>query len=100
MKLVPTYLQLFVAITRNEKGVANFMLSKQEISRLHYLNFDSDKSLGRNVHFFNFLGTTEISRISEIFVYTPVVLLKNFPELFELCLLFKYSRSYEVLQSR
>ena len=47
--------------------------------------------------FFNSLGTTKISRSLRLSVYINVVLLINFPEQFELCFYFKYSRSYKVL---
>ena len=81
---------------RNEVRGTQLVFSKQENSRFHIRNFESGRSLGRKVHFFNALGTTEISRSLKFSVYTNVVLLTNFPEQFELCFYFKYSRSYKV----
>ena len=52
--------------------------------------------LGEQFTFFNSPGTTEISRSLKLSVYISVVLLINFPEQFELCFCFKYSRSYKV----
>ena len=46
---------------------------------------------------FNFLGTTKISKSIRVSVYINVVLVIKSPEQFELCLCFKYSRSYKVL---
>ena len=53
--------------------------------------------LGEKFTFFNSLGTTKISRSLRLSVYINFVLLINFPEQFELCFYFKYSRSYKVL---
>ena len=55
---------------------ATLVFSKEEILKFQICNFENDKSLGRKVHFFNFLGTTKIFQMS---VYTDVVLLMNFP---------------------
>ena len=56
--------------------------------------------LGEKFTFVNSLGTTKIPRSRRLSVYINVVLLINFPEQFELCFYFKYSKSYKVLQSR
>ena len=53
--------------------------------------------LGEKFTFFNSLETTKISRSLRLSVHINVVLLINFPEQFELCFFFKYSRSYKVL---
>ena len=53
--------------------------------------------LGETFTFFNSLGKTKISRSLRLSVYINFVLLINFPEQFELCFYFKYSRSYKVL---
>ena len=52
--------------------------------------------LGEKFTFFNSLGRTKMSRSLRLPVYINVVLLINFPEQFELCFHFKYSRSYKV----
>ena len=71
--------------------------SKEEISWFHIGNSESDISRWRKAHFFQVLGTTEPFRIFRLSVYIRAVLPVNFPEQFELCLYFKYSRSYEAL---
>ena len=54
--------------------------------------------LGKNLNFFVSIEIAEILGFSELSVYyTEVVLLKAFPQHFELCLYCKYWRSYEVL---
>ena len=52
--------------------------------------------LGKNLKKIFSLGIAEILGFSELSVYTEVVLLKTFPQHFELCLYYKYWRSYEV----
>ena len=86
------YLISSVTFTRNEVSGTHLGFSKEEISRFH---IESGGSLGRKVHFFQ-LRTTKISRSLRLSVYINVVLLINFPEQFELCFYFKYSRSYKV----
>ena len=71
--------------------------SKEEISRFHIWDFESDKSLGKKFIFFKSLETTEPSRIFRPCVKIHVFLPVNFPEQFEPCFYFKYSRSYEAL---
>ena len=46
------YLQSFVTFTRNEIRGIYLVFSKEEVSRFHIRNFESGRSLGRNVHFF------------------------------------------------
>ena len=53
--------------------------------------------LGETFTFFNSLGATKVSRSLRLSDYVNGVLLINFPERFELCLHFKYSRNYKVL---
>ena len=45
---------------------------------------------GKNLNFFVSLGIAEILRFSKLSVHTDVVLLKTFPQHFELCLYRKY----------
>ena len=47
-------------------------------------------NLGENLNLFVSLGITEILGISELSVYTEVVLLKIYSQHFELCLYCKY----------
>ena len=82
------YFQSFVTFTRNE--VRGTHLVSSEILRVIGL-------LGEKFTFFNSLGTTKISRSLRLPVYINVVLLINFPEQLELCVYFKYSRSYKIL---
>ena len=51
--------------------------------------------LGKNFHFFVSLGIAEILGSPGLSVYTEIVLLKTFPQHFELCLCCKYRRSYK-----
>ena len=90
---------IVVTFTRNEVRGTHFVFSKEEISRFHISNFESGRSLGRKVHFFQLPSDNQTSRSLRLSVYINVVLLINFPEQFELCLnfYFKYSRSYKVL---
>ena len=83
--------------TRNQVCGTHAVFSKEEILRFHICNFENVKSLGRKVLFFNSLGTTKISTIFKLSVYTHVVLLINFLEQFELRFYFKYWKRYEVL---
>ena len=53
--------------------------------------------LEKNLNVFVSLGIAWIFKFCELSVYTEVVLLKTFPQHFELCLYCKYWRSYEVL---
>ena len=53
--------------------------------------------LGEKLTFFNSLGTTNIFRSLKRSVYINIVLLIHFPEQFESCFYFKYSRSFKVL---
>ena len=53
--------------------------------------------LGKKFNFFAFLRIAQFLWFSELSVYVEVVLLKIFPQYFELCLYCKYWRSYEVL---
>ena len=62
-----------------------------------YKILDHVGPLGKNFNFFVSLGITEILGFSELSVYTEVVLLKTFPQHFELCLYCKYWGSYGVL---
>ena len=65
-----------------------------------YKILDHVGHLGKSLNFFVSLGIADVLGFSELPVYTDVVLLKTFPQHFELCLHCKYWRSYEVLQSR
>ena len=81
------YFSLFLIFTRNEvRGTQGFISGNLRVVGL----------LGENFTFFNFLGTTKVSRSLRLSVYINVDFLMNFPEQFELCF-FKYSRSYKVL---
>ena len=50
--------------------------------------------LGEKFTFLNSSETTKIARSLRLSVYFNVVLLINFPEQFELCFCFRYSRSF------
>ena len=52
--------------------------------------------LGETFTFFNSFGTTKISKSLRLSVNINVVLLINFPEQFESCFYFKYSKSYKI----
>ena len=86
-----------MTFTGNEVRGTHLVFSKEEISRFHIYNFESGRSLGRKVHFFNSLGTTKISKSLRLSVHINLVLLINFLEQFELCLYLKYSRSYIII---
>ena len=50
--MIKMCLQSFATFTRNEVKVTHLVFSKEEISRFHIRNFESGRSLGRKVHFF------------------------------------------------
>ena len=96
--MTKVYLYSFVTFTRNEVRGTQFFQKRRsqgfisEILKVIGL-------LGEKLTFFNSLGTTKISRSLRLPVCINDVLLINFPEQFELCFYFKYSRSYKVLTS-
>ena len=86
-----------MTFTRNEVRRTHLIFSKEEISRFHIGIFESGRSIGRKVHFFQLAWDNQNFQESQTSVYINVVLMINFPEQFELCFYFKYSRSYKVL---
>ena len=84
-----------MTFTRNEVRGTHLIFSKEETSRFHISEIlRAVVLLGEKFTFFNFLGTTKISRSLRLSVNINDVLLINFSEQFELCFYFKYSRSY------
>ena len=87
-----------MTFTRNEVYATHLVFfSKEEISRFH-IEILRMVRVGEKF-FFNSLGTTKISPIFKLSVYIHVALLIKFPEQFELCFHFKYSRSYKALEN-
>ena len=87
------YLSSFVTFTRNKIRGTHFSFFKRDfISEIL-----SGRSYERKVHFLQLAQDSQNFQGLRFSVYINVVLLINFPEQFELCFYFKYSRSYKVL---
>ena len=95
-------------MSENDKKVPLMTFTRNDVCGTHLVFFQKRRfqgfipailrmvSLGEKF-IFNSLGTTKITTMFKLPVHIHVVLLINFPEQFELCFFFKYSRSYKVL---
>ena len=99
-RIIYSFISIHSVITENDKNVplsfCDFHTNEVRgahlvFSRFHSRTFESGKSLGRKVHFFQLpWGNQNLMEFQTL--YINVVLLLNFSEQFELCFYLKYSR--------